>query len=265
MTTRDTPWAPGTPCWGDLTTPDLDTAIPFYAGLFGWEFEDTGAEFGSYHLCRKDGRRVGGMAPPAPGDTSPTAWSTYLASADLDVTAAAVTAAGGTVIFPALAIGDEGRMCVAMDPTGATFGIWQSGHNTGMELANETGSVAWNECMTRDFATAKAFYGTVFGYDWFDMSGDGFTYAAFMIDGRSVGGLGTLGDDMPAELAPHWVTYFKVADAVASAARVVELGGSVQRPPWDTPFGTMCVVSDHAGARFCLMADNDQSTAPAAD
>jgi predicted enzyme related to lactoylglutathione lyase len=260
MTSRDTPWDPGTPCWVDLVTADVTGAIPFYSGLFGWEFEDTGAEFGGYQLARKDGRRVVGMTPPPPGDPSPTAWSTYLASADIDASLEAVTAAGGTVLFAPMAINDEGRMCVAMDPTGASFGIWQSGNNTGMELAGEPGSVAWNECMTRDFEAAKAFYGTVFGYEWFDMSGDGFTYAAFMLDGRSVGGLGTLGPDMPADLPAHWVTYFKVADAAASAAAVRDLGGTVVRDPWDTPFGTMCVVTDHAGARFCLMADNEQST-----
>jgi predicted enzyme related to lactoylglutathione lyase len=246
----------------------MASATTFYAGLFGWEFEDTGAEFGGYQLARKDGRRVGGMSPPPPGAdagadvaTTPSVWSTYLATADVDATLAAVTAAGGTVVFPTMDINDEGRMAVAMDPTGATFGLWQAGNNTGLLLANEPGSVAWNECMTRDFAAAKEFYSAVFGYEWFDMSGDGFTYAAFMIDGRSVGGLGTLGDDMPAELPAHWVTYFKVADAAESAATIVELGGSVVREPWDTPFGTMSVVTDVGGASFCLMADNEQSRA----
>lgn len=263
MTKRDKPWDPGTPCWGDLTTPDLASATTFYAGLFGWEFEDTGPEFGGYTLARKDGRRVGGMAPPPPGGdpaAAPTVWTTYLATADVDTTLAAVNANGGAVVFPTMDIGEEGRMAMASDPTGATFGLWQAGHNTGMELANEPGSVAWNECMTRDFGAAQEFYGAVFGYEWFDMSGDGFTYAAFMLDGRSVGGLGTLGEDMP-DLPAHWVTYFKVADAAESAATIVALGGSVVREPWDTPFGTMSVVSDIGGASFCLMADNEQSRA----
>ena len=56
------------------------------------------------------------------------------------------------------------------------FGLWQSGRHTGMQLANEPGAVAWNECMSRDFDAAKEFYATVFGYGWFDMSGDGFRF-----------------------------------------------------------------------------------------
>ena len=30
----------GVPCWIDTTQPDPDAAASFYAGLFGWEFED---------------------------------------------------------------------------------------------------------------------------------------------------------------------------------------------------------------------------------
>ena len=260
MTTRDTAWEPGTPCWADLSTPDLPSATAFYGGLFGWDFDDRGEEFGNYHLITKDGRPVGGMAPPMAGQEAPPAWTTYLASADLDATTAAVTAAGGAVLFPGTDVGDQGRMAIAADPTGAAFGIWQAGLNTGIQLANEPGSITWNECMTHDFEAAKAFYGNVFGYEWYDMSGDGFTYAAFMIDGRSVGGLGTLGAEM-AGLPAHWVTYFKVADAAAATAAVAELGGTVVREPWDTPFGTMSVVTDVGGASFCLMADNEQSRA----
>ncbi len=154
-------------------------------------------------------------------------------------------------------------MSIVADPTGAVFGIWQSGQNHGIQLANEPGALTWNECMTRDFAADQAFYGSVFGYDWLDMSGDGFTYAAFMIDGGPVGGLGVLTDDMPADLPAHWVTYFKVADAGESATKVVELGGTVVREPWDTPFGTMAMVTDLAGATFSIMADNEQSIANA--
>jgi uncharacterized protein len=118
--------------------------------------------------------------------------------------------------------------------------------------------------MSRDFDAAKAFYAAVFGYGWFDMSGDGFRYEAMMIDGRSVAGLGALDDSVPADVTSHWATYFKVADAMASAAKVLELGGTVLREPWDTPFGTMCTVADRSGAAFSVMADNEQSSGGAA-
>jgi hypothetical protein len=58
--------------------------------------------------------------------------------------------------------------------------------------------------------------------------------------------------------------YFKVEDCARSASRIAELGGSVQREPWDTPFGTISVVADDQGAAFSIMADNEESTANAA-
>ncbi len=39
MTARDR-YIPGVPCWIDTTQPDPNAAVAFYAGLFGWEFED---------------------------------------------------------------------------------------------------------------------------------------------------------------------------------------------------------------------------------
>jgi predicted enzyme related to lactoylglutathione lyase len=254
MTEHDTPWAPGTPCWMDLASTDHGSARAFYAGLFGWEFEDTGEDFGHYLIARKDGHRTAGVGSPPEGQETPAAWTTYLASVDADATSAAVTAAGGTVLFPPMDIGDEGRMFLAMDPGGAAFGVWQAKNHTGSQLANEPGAFAWNECMSRDFAAAKAFYAQVFGYGWQDMSGDGFTYAAMTVDDRAVGGLGEVPSDLPPEVPSHWMGYFQVDDADAAAAKVLELGGTVQREPWDTPFGKMAMVSDGQGAAFSIMA-----------
>ena len=50
---------------------------------------------------------------------------------------------------------DAGRMTVAQDPTGAVFGIWQAGEHHGAELANEPGSVTWNEVQTPDLGAAE--------------------------------------------------------------------------------------------------------------
>src|SRR5262245_8000718 len=33
-------YIPGVPCWVDTSHPDPEKALPFYEGLFGWEFED---------------------------------------------------------------------------------------------------------------------------------------------------------------------------------------------------------------------------------
>ena len=68
---------------------------------------------------------------------------------------------------------DVGRMAVAADPGGAVFGIWQARAHTGFGLANEPGSVCWNENMSRELDRNKAFYQAVFGYEYSDIRAPG--------------------------------------------------------------------------------------------
>src|SRR6266545_4806611 len=87
----------GEPCWADATTPDLDAAQRFYAAVFGWEFQNSGPEFGNYSMCLRDGKPVAGLTPPPPGpETAPPMWSVYLASSDVDETARRIGRAGGS-------------------------------------------------------------------------------------------------------------------------------------------------------------------------
>src|SRR6185295_19178869 len=74
-----TSYAPGTPCWVDLATPDLDAAENFYRELFGWEIPElpNSAEMGGYRRAKKGGRDVAG-AMPLMQEGQPPAWSTYV-------------------------------------------------------------------------------------------------------------------------------------------------------------------------------------------
>ena len=57
-----TSYAPGTPSWVDIGT-DVDAAVPFYTGLFGWEAESAGPDAGGYGLFTKDGKTIAGFGP----------------------------------------------------------------------------------------------------------------------------------------------------------------------------------------------------------
>ena len=73
-----------------------------------------------------------------------------------DATAANVREAGGTVVVDPFDVFDAGRMTIAQDPTGAVFGVWQAGEHIGAQLANEPGTLNWNECRTTDPDDARA-------------------------------------------------------------------------------------------------------------
>jgi predicted enzyme related to lactoylglutathione lyase len=253
MVTRDTAWPAGTPCWVDIGVPDIQKAGAFYSGLFGWDVQDTGPEGGGYSMCTFGGRPVAGIGGQAAPDSG-VYWTTYIASDDADVTAAKIKAASGEVMMEPFDVLDVGRMFIAADPGGAPFGVWQARAHTGSQLANEAGAPIWNENMSRHYEANQAFYAAVFGYEFGAIGAEGMRYATLDLDGRTVGGIGEIGADQPAEVPASWRTYFGVTDTDAAVAKVTELGGSVIAPAWDSPYGRMAMVSDDQGAEFALMS-----------
>ncbi len=253
MVTRDTRWPAGTPCWVDVSADDVPKAIAFYQALFGWDIPLGGPEVGGYSIAYQDGRIVAAVSPKMGAPDAPSAWTTYLATDDVDATAAKVKGAGGQLLAEPMDVMEEGRLAVAMDPAGAVFGLWQGGNTTGLGVANEPNTLAWNEQMSRDFEGSKAFYQAVFGYGYQDISGDGFKYAMLMVDGHEVGGIGEYPEVTPAEMPAAWTTYFAVTGTDAAVAKVTELGGRVVRPAEDSPYGRIGVVADNDGAVFSLI------------
>lgn len=252
MTTRDTAWPPGTPCWVDIAVDDFDAAAEFYRRLLGWEVERGAEEFGGYAVATVDGRSVAGITPKAAAE-QPTAWTTYLATDDVTATVRRVREAGGQVVMEPMAVADLGTPAIVTDPGGAFVGLWQAGSHSGFQLTDEPGSVTWSENFSRAWRQNQDFYRQVFGYEYDDMSTDEFEYATFKVDGAVAGGIGQIEAAMPAEMPPHWNVYFKVADTDTAVAEVQRLGGSIDREAWDTPFGRIAAVADDQGAHFMLL------------
>ena len=124
--------------------------------------------------------------------------------------------------------------------------------HTGFQRYNEPGSVTWNEVFVRDFDAAKTFYSVVFGVNFSDVDAP-MKYAMLEVDGSGVAGIGDLGDTgAPAEAQPFWNTYFSIDSVDDATAKVLQLGGSIVRPPEDSPFGRISLVTDPAGAPFSL-------------
>jgi uncharacterized protein len=253
MVARDTAWPGGTPCWVDLGVADIARATAFYAGLFGWDIQPGPPEAGGYTMCLLTGRPVAGIGPQQGPPGAPPAWTTYLAADDADETAAKITEAGGQLFMDPFDVMDVGRMAVAADPGGAVFGIWQARAHIGVGLANEPGTLCWNENHTRDFDQNTAFYQAVFGYELADLEGVGIRYATFKLGGREVAGIMELDASGPASVPAHWETYFAVAGTDAAVAAVQVAGGALVRPPWDTPYGRMAIVTDDQGAEFSVI------------
>jgi uncharacterized protein len=255
MTQTTTPtYAPGTPIWIDLGTPDLAASTRFYTQLFGWQAEDTGEQTGHYTMLRQDGKAVAAIGPlMSPGQ--PTAWTTYISTPNAEETAKKVTEAGGQVLSAPMQVMDEGTMGVFADPTGAAFAVWQPAKMKGAELVNKPNSLGWNELATRDMGAATAFYTKVFPWTakTSDMPGGG-QYTEWLIDGKSIGGGMTIGQMIPANVPPHWLVYFVVANTDDTVKKAQELGATVLSPATDIPQGRMAVLSDPQSAAFAVIA-----------
>lgn len=246
-------YAPGTPCWVDVSSPDVSASAAFYAGLFGWDIVDLGPDAGGYSMCAVRGKNVAGIGPHQ-DPNSPPAWTTYIASANADATAETAKAAGGMVVLEPFDVFDAGRMCFFIDAAGAFTGVWQAGQHIGAQLVNEPGALCWNELTCRDIEGAKAFYKSVFGWDGVASDAGGFEYVEWQLDGQSVAGMMPMSDAMPSNTPSHWTTYFAVADCDASITKVGALGGGVVVPPMDSPPGRFAVVSDPFGVSFGIIA-----------
>jgi hypothetical protein len=232
-------------------TTDVDAAREFYGDLLGWQFDIGPAETGYYSTALLRDRRVAGVY--SMGGDHPPVWTTYLATADADATADSAVRARGTIVQPTMDVMGLGRTGVLKDPSGGTFGIWQAGTHSGMQLANETGAVIWDELMTRDYDAAKEFYAAVFSYTYTDMGDENFRYSTAEVDGNTIGGIGALPDEVPAEVPPHWRVYFAVDDADETVAKAVSIGAQVLRPAQDMPYGRHADLLDPQGAAFSII------------
>jgi uncharacterized protein len=252
-----TDYSDGEPCWADVTTPDLDAGTAFYGALFGWDFFDTGPDFGNYTMALKNGKPVAALTPPMQGSGgAPPAWSLYLASSDVAALAAKVEQGGGKILVAPMEIPGSGHMLYAFDPTGAAFGAWQPGEHRGSGYWAEPGALTWTELNTNDGVAADAFYRGLFGYRQQQVGdGVGFDYTIWNLDERTVCGRQQMTGEW-AGIPPHWMVYFGVDDADAAAQRVTDGGGQVRNGPFDSPFGRIVVFTDPAGATASLIDES---------
>jgi predicted enzyme related to lactoylglutathione lyase len=265
MTARTYPQ--GVPCWIDTEQPDVEAAVEFYAGLFGWTFEDVmppGAP-GRYLIAKLDGRDVGGMASAPEGAAK---WSTYVAVDDADAAVQRLAAAGASVRSAPADAGEGGRSAALTDPEGAEFRIWQPKRRLGAQVANQPGTWNFSDLHTPDPAASIAFYEQAFGWQVDDLGfalmirrpgyGD---HLEATVDPNIRARQSVLAappgfEDAIAWIAtsaagkqPHWHVSFTVADRDRTVVEAERLGATVLRQS-ETEWTRTALIRDPQGAEF---------------
>jgi uncharacterized protein len=253
--------------WYELLTDNADAAAAFYGKVIGWSTQSAGMPDMDYRFFssgdgtdNKDG--VGGFmaitAEMAEHGARP-AWVGYIAVDDVDTSVAALTAAGGAVLMPAMDLEGVGRMAMVADPQGAPFYVMKGASDEASHsfaaLEPKIGHCAWNELSTADPEAAKAFYGNLFGWSKdgeMDMGPIG-KYEFLKASGGRFA-LGAVMPKMPDMPASAWTYYFRVASIDAAVESIEANGGTLLMEPTEIPGGEFSLAAlDPAGASFGLV------------
>ena len=242
------------PVWIDLSSSDPVASGKFYGALFGWQVEvNPDPQYGGYALAKLSGKDVAGIGPKMMAE-APTAWNVYLGTRDVDALASKVKAAGGTVIAAPMQVGDQGKMAVFQDPSGAFISAWQPAAMGGM-TTGVAGTFGWPELNSRGLEKVIPFYAAAFG--WASKKspmGEGQPpYTEFLVGDESIAGGMEMNPMIPAEVPSYWLAYFAVDDVDASFDKAIAGGAREMLGPTDFAGGRFAILGDPQGAAFGLI------------
>ena len=240
--------------WFELLTQDIDKAIRFYDGLFGWRSVRVPMGDGEpYPMIHNGDQAIGGFRQGPPGVKSH--WVSYLSVPDVDAAHQAAVAAGCRIMLAPTDFAMAGRAAAIADPTGASFCVWK-GLNGDPPDTEKTpmGGWFWNELWTSDAGKALAFYQTHFGFSDEPMNMGPMTYHVLKKDGVSRAGLCQSVNSVAKSM---WLPYVAVSDCDATSRKAVALGGAVVTPPQDIPgIGRFAIAVDTTGAAVAFITPN---------
>jgi predicted enzyme related to lactoylglutathione lyase len=246
----------GSFCWIELATTDQESAKTFYSGLFGWGINDIpmGPD-GIYSLFKVNGRDAGAactLSPEQRAQGVPVNWGLYIAVDDADEAARQVSELGGKVLAGPFDVADLGRMAPVMDPTGASFALWQAKSENASFVAGIEGTFCWADLSTTDPVRASEFYSGLLGWHISAEEKDPSGYLHIKNGDDFIGGVQP-SSRRNSNAPPHWLIYLLVSDVTAGASKAKELGGRWMMPPTTMPqVGDMAILADPQGAVFAL-------------
>jgi uncharacterized protein len=244
--------APGTVCWAELATRDVEGAKRFYRGLFGWDLEDLPIGDGAFYtMARMQGRDTAALYQ-AGSEGRPACWRIHVSVSDAETASRKACERGGRLSVAPTDVPGAGRFALVRDATGAPLGLWQARDHIGAEVLGVPGALAWSELVTRDPDAAKRFYGEWLGWEERSM-GPG-PYSLFLKGGHPVAGMVRLEEESGFRAGSHWRVYFQSEDCGASVGKARRLGAECDLTPTPIPgLGTVALLTDPQGGRFALM------------
>lgn len=130
------------------------------------------------------------------------------------------------------------------------------------------GNFCWTELATTDQNAAKEYYSKLFGWTINDYPmGEGQTYTMLDLHGKNAAAAYTM-DKAQRDMGipPHWNYYIAVENVDEMTAKAKSLGANVLMEPFDVmDVGRMSIITDPAGATFCMWQPKQHSGVGIAD
>ena len=245
----------GVPCWVTGLSPDVEASMEFYRRLFGWSYGFS-PEAG-YAVALLRGREVAGIGPTEPaGEGVTAAWMTEVRVDDAEATAAAVTAAGGTVLAGPMDLSPASILVVLADPAGAVCCASQDAGRSGAQLVNEPSAWSMSSLSVPELGAVEGFYRDVFGWQRQDAGGARLWRLPGYVGGEPTQPVprDVIAVGVEASGTPRWDVDFWIADADAAAVTAEDAGGAVLQAPAAVPglpFRS-ATLADPFGASFTV-------------
>lgn len=114
---------PGTVCWTELLTPNVEAAAQFYANVFGWVIDVETTDGVDLGVASIEGEAIAGLVTPPPEAAIGSVWTVSFAVADANRVATIVPMLGGQVVVPPTAIPGMGHYALIAGPAGEAFSV----------------------------------------------------------------------------------------------------------------------------------------------
>lgn len=197
--------------WHDYRGNNATRDAKRYASLFMWQLNNRKDRLlGEYVLASRLGKPVAGFCEKAENISG---WISHIPVVSLDKTVENWLKNGGTLSGTRQTVEGVGISQLAVDPFGATVGLYQPHHAPRGVLKHDTlGHVCWQEYFSNSAAQAREFYRQLF--EWEVKSGSSATsrYWVAQYHGQVFAGF----VDLPRHTtSAYWMPYIKVHSIAA--------------------------------------------------
>ena len=256
---------PGTFCFIEAGSFDIESSSRFYAELFGWEVDEhVLADGDRYSRFLLRGAPVAGMyetRAEQDANAIPSQWLSYVSVEDAAATLKIAIGLGATLLGDVVEVPGVVTVAEFVDPQGAICGLWQPGTHIGASYLGEPGTLTWNDLVASDPTEAASFYCDVFGWTFETEELPSGTYHFFSCGNSRRAGLTSISRDMDEE-SPSWRAHIGVSDLDHAMAKLNTAGGLVESEASRVPgLGRRVAVKDPNGLSF-MLTETEASMVP---